>query len=63
MKVSDFHGTQTSKVNKDRRSCFSCTGHAHSRTTQYHQNTTKGFEFTDSNFEIKAQAKIAKGDK
>ena len=32
-------------------------------TTQYYQNTTKGFEFTDANFEIKAQSKIAKRDK
>ena len=32
-------------------------------TTQYYQNTTKGFEFTDANFKIKAQSKIAKGDK
>ena len=30
---------------------------------QYYQNTTKGFEFTDANFKIKAQSKIAKGDK
>ena len=30
-------------------------------TTQYCQNTTKGFEFTYANFEIKAQSKIAKG--
>ena len=30
---------------------------------QYYQNTTKGFEFTDANFKIKAQFKIAKGDK
>ena len=30
---------------------------------QYYQNTTKGFEFTDANFKIKAQPKIAKGDK
>ena len=30
---------------------------------QYYQNTTKGFEFTDVNFKIKAQSKIAKGDK
>ena len=29
---------------------------------QYHQNTTKGFEFTDAKFNIKAQSKIAKGD-
>ena len=34
------------------------TGH----TTQYYQNTTKGFEFTYANFKIKA-VKIAKGDK
>ena len=27
-------------------------------TTQYYQNTTKGFEFTDANFKIKAQSKI-----
>ena len=32
-------------------------------TTKYYQNTTKGFEFTDANFKIKAQSKIAKGDK
>ena len=32
-------------------------------TTQYYQNTTKGFEFTDANFKIKAKAKIAKRDK
>ena len=32
-------------------------------TTQYYQNSTKGFEFTDANFKIKAQSKIAKGDK
>ena len=32
-------------------------------TTQYYQNTTKGFEFTDAYFKIKAQSKIAKGDK
>ena len=32
-------------------------------TTQYYQNATKGFEFTDANFKIKAQLKIAKGDK
>ena len=32
-------------------------------TTQYYQNTTKGFEFTDANFKIIAQSKIAKGDK
>ena len=93
MKVLDFHGMQTSKVNKDRRSCFSCTGHASfthgtcpltkmyipqsiavvfnknvqreitGNTTQYYQNTTKGFEFTDANFKIKAQSKIAKGNK
>ena len=30
---------------------------------QYYQNTTKGFEFTDANFKVKAQSKIAKGDK
>ena len=30
---------------------------------QYYQNTTNGFEFTDANFTIKAQSKIAKGDK
>ena len=30
-------------------------------TTQYHQNTTKGFEVLDTNFKIKAQSKIAKG--
>ena len=29
-------------------------------TTQYYQNTTKGFEFTDANFKIKAQSKIAR---
>ena len=29
-------------------------------TTQYYQNTTKSFEFTDANFKIKAQSKIAK---
>ena len=33
------------------------------KTTQYYQNTEKGFEFTDANFKIKAQSKIAKGDK
>ena len=32
-------------------------------TTQYYQNTTKGFEFTDANFKIKAQSKITKGVK
>ena len=32
-------------------------------TTQYYQNTTKGFEFTDANLKIKARSKIAKGDK
>ena len=32
-------------------------------STQYYQNTTKGFEFTDANFKIKAQSNIAKGDK
>ena len=32
-------------------------------TTQYNQNTTKGFEFTDANFKIKARSAIAKGDK
>ena len=32
-------------------------------TTQYYQNTTKGVEFLDANFKIKAQSKIAKGDK
>ena len=31
--------------------------------TQYYQNTTKGFEFIDANFKIKAQSKLAKGDK
>ena len=35
MKVLDFHGIQTSKVNKY-RSCFSCTGHALSRTGHAH---------------------------
>ena len=30
---------------------------------QYYQYTTKGFEFTDANFKIKAQSKNAKGDK
>ena len=30
-------------------------------TTQYYQNATKGFEFLDANFKIKAQSKIAKG--
>ena len=35
------------------------TGH----TTHYYQNTTKGFEFTYANFKIKAQSKLAKGDK
>ena len=30
---------------------------------QFYQNTRKGFEFTDANFKIKAQSKIAKGDK
>ena len=35
------------------------TGH----TTHYYQNTTKCFEFTYANFKIKAQSKIAKGDK
>ena len=29
-------------------------------TTQYYQNTTKGYEFTDANFIIKAQSKIEK---
>ena len=33
------------------------------KTTQYYQNITKGFESTDANFKIKAQSKIAKGDK
>ena len=32
-------------------------------TTHNYQNTTKGFEFTDANFKIKAQCKIAKVDK
>ena len=32
-------------------------------TTQYYQNTAKGFEFLDANFKIKAQSPIAKGDK
>ena len=32
-------------------------------TTQYYQNTTKGFEFLYANFKIKATSKIAKGDK
>ena len=32
-------------------------------TIQYYQNTAKGYEFTDANFKIKAQSKIAKGDK
>ena len=32
-------------------------------TTQYYQNITKGVEITDANFKIKAQSKIAKGDK
>ena len=32
-------------------------------TTQYYQNTTKGFEFLCANFKIKATSKIAKGDK
>ena len=32
-------------------------------TTQFYQNTTKGCEFTDANFKIKAQSKIAKGDR
>ena len=32
-------------------------------TAQYYQNTTKGVEFLDANFKIKAQSKIAKGDK
>ena len=27
-------------------------------TTQYYQNTSKGFEFTDANFKIKAWSKI-----
>ena len=31
-------------------------------TTPSYQNTTKGFEFTDAKFKIKAQSKIAKGD-
>ena len=31
-------------------------------TTQYYQNTTKGFEFLYANFKIKATSKIAKGD-
>ena len=30
-------------------------------TTQFYPNTRKGFEFTDANFDIKAQSKIAKG--
>ena len=30
---------------------------------QYYQNITKVFEFTDAIFIIKAQSKIAKGDK
>ena len=32
-------------------------------TTQYYQNTTKSFEFLDANFKIKAQSRIANGDK
>ena len=32
-------------------------------TTQYYKNNTKGYEFTNANFKIKAQSKIAKGDK
>ena len=32
-------------------------------TSQYYQNITKCFEFTDANFKIKSQSKIAKGDK
>ena len=31
-------------------------------TTQYYEITTKCFEFTDANFKIKSQSKIAKGD-
>ena len=74
MKVLDFHGIQTSKVNKHRSFLHGkcpltkmyipqgiavelyknvqreITGN----TTRYYQNTTKGFEFTDANFKIKA---------
>ena len=32
-------------------------------TTQYYQNTTKGFKFLDADFKTKAQTKIAKEDK
>ena len=32
-------------------------------TTQYYQNTTKGFEFLYANLKIKATSKIAEGDK
>ena len=32
-------------------------------TTQYYQNTTKGFEFIDAYFKIKTKSKIANGDK
>ena len=32
-------------------------------TTQYYQNNPKGFEFTNANFKIKAQSKIAEGSK
>ena len=32
-------------------------------TTQFYQNTTKGFELTEANFKIKTQFEIAKGYK
>ena len=31
--------------------------------TQYYPNTTNCFELTGANFKLKAQSKIAKGDK
>ena len=86
MKVLDFHGIQTSKVNKDKKELLFLHGtcpltkmyipqsiavefnknvqrEITGNTTPYYQNTSKGFEFTDANFQIKAQSKIAKGDK
>ena len=40
-----------------------CKGRSLEILLNNYQNTTKGFEFSDANFKIKAQSKIAKGDK
>ena len=61
MKCEDDH-TNKKKMPKDIIAGF--FGYISDKDNyQYYQNTTMGFEFTNANFKIKKQSKIAKGDK